>query len=132
MKTDINVTNKSMLVDFSHGDVDALKPIPRSLEKLNEEFYLGGKQAYTEYKGKKTIRNITNKSMLVEFTHGNIDTIKLNQRSIEKFNEGFYLGGKQAYTEYKGKKTIRDDISEKISRFTNTQIESDKNLIITS
>lgn len=81
MKTDINVTNKSMLVDFSHGDVDAFKPIPRSLEK---------------------------------------------------FNEGFYLGGKQAYTEYKGKKTIRDDISEKISRFTNTQIESDKNLIITS
>ncbi|MGE4275879.1 MAG: pyridoxal phosphate-dependent aminotransferase [Lawsonibacter sp.] len=44
-------------VDFSHGDVDAHKPIPGSLENFVEGYVVGGgHQAYTEYRGKGTIR----------------------------------------------------------------------------
>ena len=43
-------------VDFSHGDVDAFEPIPGSLDVFIEGVHLGGKQAYTEYRGSKTIR----------------------------------------------------------------------------
>lgn len=38
-------------VDFSHGDVDAFQPIPGSLDAFVEGVHLGGKQAYTEYRG---------------------------------------------------------------------------------
>lgn len=43
-------------IDFSHGDVDAHKPLPNSLELFIEGFNKGGIQAYTEYKGNKEIR----------------------------------------------------------------------------
>lgn len=43
-------------VDFSHGDVDAFKPIPGSLDLFIEGFHKGSKQAYTEYKGDYAIR----------------------------------------------------------------------------
>ena len=43
-------------IDFSHGDVDAHKPLPNSLEFFIEGFNKGGIQAYTEYKGNKEIR----------------------------------------------------------------------------
>ena len=44
-------------VDFSHGDVDAHKPIPGSLETFVEGYVVGGThQAYTEYRGRGDIR----------------------------------------------------------------------------
>ncbi len=43
-------------VDFSHGDIDAHLPLPRALETFIQGFNEGGSQAYTEYKGKKEIR----------------------------------------------------------------------------
>ncbi len=46
-------------VDFSHGDVDAFQPIPGSLDNFVEGIQVGGKQAYTEYRGSKEIREIT-------------------------------------------------------------------------
>ncbi|CEA00803.1 Aspartate aminotransferase [Jeotgalicoccus saudimassiliensis] len=38
-------------VDFSHGDVDAHKPIPGVLDHYIDGFNTGGSQAYTEYRG---------------------------------------------------------------------------------
>lgn len=43
-------------VDFSHGDVDAHPPIPGSLDRFSEGYRAGGRQAYTEYRGKGAIR----------------------------------------------------------------------------
>lgn len=44
-------------VDFSHGDVNAHLPIPGSLETFVKEYAVEGTyQAYTEYRGKGTIR----------------------------------------------------------------------------
>lgn len=45
-----------VLVDFSHGDVDAHEPIPGSLDRLVESYRAGGKQAYSEYRGHKRSR----------------------------------------------------------------------------
>lgn len=59
-------------MDFSHGDVDAHPPIPGSLEAFNEGFAEGGVQAYTEYKGRKTIRDDL-AAKLADFTGAPVD-----------------------------------------------------------
>ena len=43
-------------VDFSHGDVDAFEPLPGSLDSFIKGYKVGGRQAYTEYRGKGKIR----------------------------------------------------------------------------
>lgn len=43
-------------VDFSHGDVDAFKPVAHSLDTFIDGFHCGAEQAYTEYRGSKKIR----------------------------------------------------------------------------
>ena len=48
-----------------------------------------------------------------------------------KLSEGFRTGGSQAYTEYKGKYTIRQDVAQKLSQFTGDAIDPDKNIILT-
>lgn len=54
-------------VDFSHGDIDAHEPTPGSLELFTAGYKEGTKQAYTEYRGRKDIREyLANK--LAEFT----------------------------------------------------------------
>lgn len=45
-----------VLVDFSHGDVDAFPPTPGVLEVWKDGFESGGQQAYTEYRGAAQIR----------------------------------------------------------------------------
>lgn len=60
-------------VDFSHGDVDAHKPIPGSLEKFVEGYVVGGgHQAYTEYRGKSDIRAYLAQK-LTEFSGAPVD-----------------------------------------------------------
>ena len=63
-------------VDFSHGDVDAHPPIPGSLEAFAEGFKEGGVQAYTEYKGRKAIRDDL-AAKLTEFTGAPVDPTNL-------------------------------------------------------
>lgn len=43
-------------VDFSHGDVDAFPPAPDAMERFAEAVRIGGRQAYTEYRGSADIR----------------------------------------------------------------------------
>ena len=43
-------------VDFSHGDVDAFPPAPGSFETFAAGVEAGGRQAYTEYRGDRAIR----------------------------------------------------------------------------
>jgi len=59
-------------VDFSHGDVNAFPPIPGSLETFTDGFHCGADQAYTPYRGKRSIRaGLARK--LAEFTGAPID-----------------------------------------------------------
>lgn len=45
-------------VDFSHGDVDAFAPTPGSFGVFTQGVNTGGRQAYTEYRGDSSIREL--------------------------------------------------------------------------
>ncbi len=67
----------------------------------------------------------------VDFSHGDVDAFEPLPGSFEAFEEGFKIGGKQAYTEYRGKDFIREDVARKLSAFTGAKIDPKKNLILT-
>ncbi|AZU64443.1 pyridoxal phosphate-dependent aminotransferase [Neobacillus mesonae] len=68
---------------------------------------------------------------LVDFSHGNVDAFKPIPGSLDVFIEGVHLGGKQAYTEYRGSKMIREEAAQKLENFSGTTIDAEHNLIIT-
>jgi aspartate/methionine/tyrosine aminotransferase len=61
-------------VDFSHGDVDAFTPTPGSFEVFEAGVEAGGKQAYTEYRGDMSIRELL-APRLEAFTGAPVDAI---------------------------------------------------------
>ncbi|KGR77128.1 pyridoxal phosphate-dependent aminotransferase [Ureibacillus manganicus] len=67
----------------------------------------------------------------VDFSHGDVDAFEPIPGSLDVFVEGVHIGGKQAYTEYRGSQNIREDVAQKLSNFTGSSIDYDKNLIIT-
>lgn len=67
----------------------------------------------------------------VDFSHGDVDAFEPIPGSLENFIEGVQIGGKQAYTEYRGSKEIREGLATKLSNFTGSEINADDNLIIT-
>ncbi len=67
----------------------------------------------------------------VDFSHGDVNAFEPIPKTLDKFIKGVQLGGEQAYTEYKGKNSIREAVSKKLSGFTNTPISANTQLIIT-
>ena len=67
----------------------------------------------------------------VDFSHGDVDAHKPLPGSLEAFEKGWQIGGKRAYTEYRGENDIRKDVAKKLSTFTGTNIDSAKNIILT-
>ncbi len=83
------------------------------------------KQATLDLRGEKL------EGRSVDFSHGDVDAFEPLPGSFEAFEEGFRIGGRQAYTEYRGKDFIREDIARKLSAFTGAKIDPKKNLILT-
>lgn len=67
----------------------------------------------------------------VDFSHGDVNAHEPTPGSIELFDDGFREGAAQAYTPYKGRKTIMAEIAEKLSAFTGRQIDPGTELILT-
>jgi len=67
----------------------------------------------------------------VDFSHGDVDAFEPTPGSLDMFIEGVQIGGKQAYTEYRGSHDIRENVAQKLAHFTGSTINADKNLIIT-
>ncbi len=67
----------------------------------------------------------------VDFSHGDVDAFEPVPGTLEEFIRGVKLGGEQAYTEYRGRRIIREDLAEKISAFTKTEISPESQIIIT-
>lgn len=67
----------------------------------------------------------------VDFSHGDVDAFEPIPGTLDVFIEGVHLGGKQAYTEYRGSKIIMEDAARKLANFTGTTIDADQNIIIT-
>ena len=67
----------------------------------------------------------------VDFSHGDVDAFEPLPGSLEAFVEGFQQGGRQAYTEYRGKMTLREELADKLTAFTHATIDPSKNIIMT-
>ena len=67
----------------------------------------------------------------VDFSHGDVDAFLPLPGSFEAFEKGYKAGGKQAYTEYRGKKSIRESLAEKLADFTGASVDPESEMILT-
>lgn len=67
----------------------------------------------------------------VDFSHGDVDAFKPLPGSLEKFIDGYYIGGHQAYTEYRGGAACREEVAIDLSQYTHTQINPQQEIILT-
>ncbi|MEQ5842945.1 pyridoxal phosphate-dependent aminotransferase [Paraburkholderia acidicola] len=67
----------------------------------------------------------------VDFSHGDVDAFVPTPGAFERFQDGVEAGGRQAYTEYRGSATIRDEVAARLATFTGASVSSEDGLIIT-
>ncbi|MGD8189073.1 pyridoxal phosphate-dependent aminotransferase [Brevibacillus ginsengisoli] len=96
--------------------------------KLGSEFAPG--QEVRQNTNEVSLRGEKISGTPVDFSHGDVDAFKPTPGSLDVFVEGVHLGGKQAYTEYRGSQNIREDAAQKLANFTGSTINADQNLII--
>jgi aspartate/methionine/tyrosine aminotransferase len=68
----------------------------------------------------------------VDFSHGDVDAHEPTPGSFEEFKAGVEMGGAQAYTEYRGALSIRDQLAQHLHDFTGAPVAADEELIITT
>jgi aspartate/methionine/tyrosine aminotransferase len=62
----------------------------------------------------------------VDFSHGDVDAFVPPPEAFNAFSTAVEEGGKQAYTEYRGRHDIREELAVKLSIFTGKKINSDE------
>ncbi len=67
----------------------------------------------------------------VDFSHGDVDAHKPTPGSFELFARGVEEGAAQAYTPYRGRKRILEQVAENLADFTGAPVDPEKNLILT-
>lgn len=67
----------------------------------------------------------------VDFSHGDVDAFAPIPGALETFISGVELGGEQAYTEYRGKKHLREYLAQKLAAFAGVAIDPEQNIILT-
>lgn len=67
----------------------------------------------------------------VDFSHGDVDAFPPTPGSFEVFSEGVAAGGRQAYTEYRGSLSIREELAERLASFTAAPVDGRDGMIIT-
>lgn len=67
----------------------------------------------------------------VDFSHGDVDAFPPIPGSLDAFVKGFEVGGRQAYTEYRGLASYREYLAGKLSEFSGAPVDGDSELIIT-
>lgn len=67
----------------------------------------------------------------VDFSHGDVNAFTPTPGAREEFEAGLDIGGSQAYTEYRGKGTIRDLVADRLAHFTGAPISAKDELILT-
>lgn len=69
---------------------------------------------------------------LVDFSHGDVNAHEPIPGSIEIFNAGYREGAAQAYTPYRGRREILEQVAADLAAFTGAPIDPAKNLILTA
>ena len=67
----------------------------------------------------------------VDFSHGDVDAHQPTPGSLGVFVEGFLEGGSQAYTPYRGKKEILDQVAADLAAFSGAPVDPASELILT-
>jgi aspartate/methionine/tyrosine aminotransferase len=67
----------------------------------------------------------------VDFSHGDVDAHPPSPGAREAWLDGFEVGGKRAYTEYRGDGDLRDLLADRLGAFTGQPIHPDRELILT-
>lgn len=67
----------------------------------------------------------------VDFSHGDVNAFEPIPGALDEFIAGVKRGGEQAYTEYRGSSSIREELAGKLAAFTGAKISADKGIIIT-
>ena len=67
----------------------------------------------------------------VDFSHGDVDAFPPTPGAIELFNEGYKAGAVQAYTEYRGKLSLRETLAERLAAFSGAPVAADSEMILT-
>ncbi len=67
----------------------------------------------------------------VDFSHGDVDAHTPTPGSFDIFAKGVEEGGAQAYTPYRGRKTILEHVAKSLSAFTGARIDASENVILT-
>lgn len=67
----------------------------------------------------------------VDFSHGDVDAFTPTPGAIEAFMEGYKKGGFQAYTEYRGKEFLREQVAADLAAFTGAPVSAADGLILT-
>lgn len=83
------------------------------------------KSAALEFRGEKLT------GPMVDFSHGDVDAHEPTPGSFEVFAEGVKAGAVQAYTPYRGKKSVLEHVASRLAAFTGAGIDPEQNLILT-
>ncbi|MGN6303318.1 MAG: pyridoxal phosphate-dependent aminotransferase [Mesorhizobium sp.] len=67
----------------------------------------------------------------VDFSHGDVDAFTPPPDAFDVFAEGVRRGAEQAYTEYRGAGSIRDELADKIAAFTGAAVDAADGMILT-
>lgn len=67
----------------------------------------------------------------VDFSHGDVDAHEPTPGSFALFSAGVKAGGAQAYTEYRGDRSIRGELAVRLAEFTGAPVDPHDGLIIT-
>lgn len=89
--------------------------------------------------GQELRQNVSNLKMIgdkiegvpVDFSHGDVDAFIPTPGCFEAFTKGFEKGGCQAYTEYRGKDFIREQVAADLAAFTGAPVNAADELILT-
>lgn len=67
----------------------------------------------------------------VDFSHGDVNAFAPTPGAFERFEAGYREGAAQAYTEYRGRLSLRQTLAQRLADFTGAPIDADTELIIT-
>lgn len=67
----------------------------------------------------------------VDFSHGDVDAFTPTPGAVEAFVAAVESGGRQAYTEYRGKGKIRDRVAKRLAAFTGAPVAGADEVIVT-
>lgn len=81
--------------------------------------------------GSVDLRGARLEGVPVDFSHGDVNAFPPIPGSLETFTQGFYTGAEQAYTPYRGKREIREQLARKLAGFTGAPIDPEREIILT-